>query len=255
MKIRVSLSFRLACLIAVGGFSADAAVPIAEYKFDEPGGVYATNTGSSSVTTPLEMLSNGAQNNNHGVGVADGGLDISTASGNYPGNAQHTTGGNVTPVDDNNLDSLVSFTLMGWMKRNAATVVGNQNVLLQKYNGSSTGFRLAGSESGPSQDYLRLFVDGSSVLSGNAYSNVNQWTFFAVTYDGSIAAKNVNFYIGRLSGNNSNAVLVSTDTLNEGTVADTSDFLTLGSLPGGTTRNFNGSLDVIRIFGSQTDNS
>jgi hypothetical protein len=246
-------------VIAWTAARADASKPIKEFLFDEPAGFNALNTGSSSTLAPaLEMIknTNGVENlnNSHGLGVAGGGLDQSFVDGSTSGQAQDTGGGNNFAINDTNVNNLASFTLMGWMKRDGASVVGNERRIVYKSNGTA-GFRLEGGESG-SQDYLRLWVDGSTVLSGNAYSSVNEWTYFAVTYDGTIATNNVNFYIGTLSGGNSNAVLVNTTTLNQGTTDNNGDLFAVGGIAGGNiSRSFDGSLDVIRVFGSHTDNS
>jgi hypothetical protein len=247
-------------LCLTGSMTASAMLPIAEYMFDEPGGVYATNTGTSSVTTPLEMFNNGVLADTHGPGFAKGGLDQRFVNGSTSGQAQLTTGGNTTTIDDNNLDAFVSFTLMGWMKSEtvdgANTVVGNERRLVGKWDFSSDGYMLEGGESGPSQNYLRLRVGGSSVVSGANWGDLNQWTFFAVTYDGSLGTNNVNFYKGTQPGGENNAALVSTTTLAAGTVVDNGNALVVGGRQGGNAaRSFDGIMDAVRIFGSQSDSS
>jgi hypothetical protein len=100
-------------------------------------------------------------------------------------------------------------------------------------------------------------------VSGPGYGNVNNWTFFAVTYDGSLVPgiENVKFYRGDFSGGESNAVLVSSHTLRDsnndpvnGSVGDDNQRLNIGQRPVGVGM-FDGWLDVLRIFGSKTDGS
>src|ERR1043166_6212321 len=113
MKNKLSFQFGfVACLMAASALSGTAATPIHQYYFEEPGSTFATNSGSSSVLIPLEMLKNGLWNDSHGPGVAGYGLDQRFVDGSTSGEAQHTTGQNAVTVDDNNLDNFVSFTLM-----------------------------------------------------------------------------------------------------------------------------------------------
>ena len=242
---------RTAIVVAIMArtLSAQAARPIDEFLFDEPAGFFATNSGSSSVIVPLEMLKNGSWHDSHGPGLANGGLDQSFADGSNAGSAQQTTLQNTFTIDDNNIDTLKSFTLMGWLKSDGVPSPGGN--LFLKHDGAN-GFGLNAGGGG-----LGLLVDGGAASSAAAYTTSDQWTFFAATYDGTIVANNVKFYKGTATGNFSNAVLVSTHTLNQGTVNDSGEALVLAGRGGGNTPfyTFDGVVDVMRIFGSKTDDS
>lgn len=153
------------------------------------------------------------------------------------------TGGVATQNDDPCIDELASFTLYGWLK--STDLLGNNAALIVNAN-TTDGFALSAANGSDSAD-IQLFIDGTSVeTTGNAYSDTDVWQFFAVTYDGTRANDNVSFY----KGTEENSVsLVSTHTLDKGTVNDETTGLCIGN-NAAQTAPFDGWIDSIRICGA-----
>jgi hypothetical protein len=154
------------------------------------------------------------------------------------------TGGRATQLYDEPVDGLLSLTLQGWFK--AESTVGSNARLFAK-QGSGTGFLFLA----PSGGTLSLEINGSSsTMSSAQFSEVGQWIFFAVTYDGSTSANNVKFYKATPTNG---VTLVETRTLNFGRVVTNSSPVTFANA-NGLQRPIDGLLDNLRIFGSKTDN-
>jgi len=103
-------------------------------------------------------------------------------------------------------------------------------------------------------DMLRLRVDAAGVVVsgvGTYPADGNELVFVAVSYDGTKTSSNVLFYRGTAATSLS---LVSTVTLNEGTVDTFPGRLAVGGRSGfNGPRTFHGIMDNVRIFGSKTD--
>jgi MYXO-CTERM domain-containing protein len=172
---------------------------------------------------------------------------MGSAGGNNFGRAQQ---GDLAAID-----ALKSFTLQGWINPQQ-TPGGSARIL----STSNAGFEFG---VGGSSDKLRLSINSSLSSSGplldssvnSNYGAVGQWTFFACTYDGTLTSNNVKFYVGTTSQGVS---LVSTGTLNAGTTPDDSSGLAIGNFTSPAAnqgRTYDGLIDNIRVFGSQTDNT
>lgn len=91
--------------------------------------------------------------------------------------------------DLDSIDGLLSITLTGWFKTDVAETLGEDVELFKtkklKFTSVNNG-------------HLKLFVDieldSDSVVSSKAdWNNVNSWTHFAVSYDGTSSVGNVKF--------------------------------------------------------------
>jgi hypothetical protein len=122
----------------------------------------------------------------------------------------------------------------------------------QLFNNTSSlaGFALADGGSGT----LILYVNGTGGFSSTSFtSGGDVWTFFAVSYDGTLTSNNLNFYRGTTT---TGVVQVgSAVTLNKGVVANDTNGLSIGNNNAAFNRPYDGLLDNMRIFGSSTDGS
>lgn len=219
---------------------AFAATPILEYKFN------GDTASTGSVTTALTLQNSavvGASGGSSGS-VGDGVLDLTAAlaMGNLAIPATNAPRASIAsrPTEVN---ALTSFTVQGWFKTDGSLIAGNANIFTVNGNMS-----LIATASGQ----ISLNVDGTSRQSATGGYNTNStWTFFAVTYDGTVSATpNVKFYVGNTTTGVTQ--LGTTATNDSGTVGGTSGILAIGNSAGGD-RGFDGLLDNIRLFGSKTD--
>jgi hypothetical protein len=227
-------------VFAAADLSARAAVMLVEANFNDSdglptlansgtlGGTFGTvNTVNYSSTTPPS---------NDGLG--------------YSGDFTSIPRPAVTLANNAGLQNLLSFTISGWILGYPVATSPQSPVIVDNRVGTS-GFSLQVVSANAAQQRLRLAVDGATVDSPNGSMTNTAWRFFAVTYDGSVAANNVRFYVG--DGTTLSQV-GSTLTLNQGAAAAHA-----GDLFIGRSRNANtataGYMDNVRIFGSQADNS
>jgi len=219
--------------------------PLVELLFNETG-TNASNTGRSGVPAVLFNSANVVTDLHSDVGLGlsgllgDRALDNTTATGMGSGG----TGGRATQPYDEAVDGLLSLTLQGWF-RVESTVGSNARFFAKQ--GSGTGFLFLA----PSGGTLSLEINGSSsTMSSAQFSEVGQWIFFAVTYDGSTTANNVKFYKGTPTNG---VTLIETRTLNLGRAATNSSGVSFANA-NGLQRPIDGLVDNLRIFGSKTDN-
>lgn len=229
------------------------ASPIIEYNFNDTG----TSTLSTGTDTAVMVLkdSAGTWSDLHSAS----GLGVSGESGDRAFDNTASTGmgsagiggrGDDYVGDDSAIDGLMSFTIQGWFKTDGVVIGGNCRVIENFY--SNKGFYIQASSG-----QLYLSVDSGAAGSGSSsdYNQINTWTFFAVTYDGTQSASNLNFYVGY---EGSQVQLVSTQTLDMGQVDDDVAALAIGNSrysAAAYSRPFDGYLDNMRIFGSKTDAS
>lgn len=232
-------------------FSAHTQIAIIEYKFNDSG---TTTVSTGSDTTALRLFaSNGTTATDYhgaagtGVSGAAGDLALNFTSATGMGNAGTGPVANQA-ADNNNIDALRSLTLSGWFKTESTTAIGNSARLFQNAS-SGNGFSLLASTSGNLQVSLGNGSSTNFVTTTNSYSATQSWVFFAVTYDGMVAANNVKFYVGSAS---SGVSLAQTFSYAGGLLGNDSLPLSVGneSVGGTNNRPFDGFLDNLRIFGA-----
>jgi len=231
--------------------TVQAQTAILEYKFNETG-TTAPSTGSDATAVTLRNSAGAATDLHSADGLGVSGVTGDRAFDNTASTSMGGSGGRADQADLAAIDTLTSFTLQGWFKTDGSTAIGggiSKAVVLHNTSGiavNAAGFELFGQ-----QGDLKLAVDDSNA-STSAYGDTQSWVFFAVTYDGTLASNNVKFYKG--SGT-STVTQLGTQTVNKGQVDSDTDGLGIGNESGSSNFPFDGFLDNIRIFGSQSDNS
>ncbi|AHF89078.1 anchor protein [Opitutaceae bacterium TAV5] len=236
----------LATLLQAANAQSD---PLFRWDFNNNTDVSTANHGTASGGA-ITMVAHGGTNTAYfsadGAGRSgqsgDHAFDLTSSTG-MGATAPNSTGpAGVIWSSDSSLQSLsglTSFTLTGWI--NPATTLNNAARIIS----SSTLTLMAGSA-----NQLALQVNGTSVYSSTAYTSVNSWMFFAVTYDSTTDIDNVVFYVGTdPAGTLSKA---GTATLDAGALNTFTGQLLLGnnSTSGDTTRPFQGMMDDIAIYGA-----
>jgi hypothetical protein len=218
--------------------SVASAAPILEYQFE-------TLASTGTDTTPVTLLSGAAQSA-AGTGVTGGlGLPMSPTDRAFSG----TTGSSraAQSADNDSIDGLVSFTLSGWYKTSA---------LGGRFLHNPSDFELI-----PGAGSLTLSVDSANASAGGAFPQNNEWSFFAITYDGTQTAGNVKYYAGYRTDAEAQAAgaasagvqLVATASRNAGPTNDNTGALLIGNRnnAGAFDRAYVGLLDNLRIDGSK----
>jgi hypothetical protein len=162
------------------------------------------------------------------------------------GRALHTLVNGTTASDYDSVDALSSFTISGWF--NAATVVNNNARFAENRDGSNNGWLLYAGAAGR----LYMQIDGVPAVPAPSasWSETNQWVFFAVSYDGSLTANNLQFYKGTTS--TPVTAVGSALTLNAAAVNGDAGFFVVGNSTtqgSGFIRPVDGLLDNIRLQG------
>jgi len=233
--------------LGIGGLTA---APIVEYSYNETG-TSVSNSGSAGGSSTLYNATHTATDlhSANGTGVSglsgDRAFDLTSSPG--VGSAgPYQKAGFISGID-----SLKSFTLTGWFNTGKnATIASGARLIDFTGETANDGFVLWSSVAGA----LTLNVNGnaSSSSSGNGtFGTENAWVFFAVTYDGTASTNNLKFYAGTTD---TDPILASTQTLNEGTVGSvgSSSPLVIGN-NFYTNRGFDGYMDNITVFGSKAD--
>jgi len=190
-------------------------------------GVLCSMVGASFVTAVAEII-----RAKKGV-TAVGNAQVDTAQSKF-GNASALfdgTGDYLTLVSDNNFGwGTGDFTIEGWFYKNAAS----QMVLFDQRTSSTS--QLSVYVESNAAGNLRLFVNGSYVLTSSNAMTTGVWTHIAITR----ASGTTRFFIN--------------GTVSTNTYADTNDYGTTKPLVIGATWNgstaFNGWIDEFRISNS-----
>ena len=119
-------------------------------------------------------------------------------------------------IIEDSLDNLWSFTVCGWLKTTSESLIGGNGCIFYR----SGQFEIY-APGAPNIGKLALKVPAMSgtntsdvtVLSGNVYNQPGEWIFYAVTYNGTLAADNVKFYIG---GEDTKITQAGSGTINAG---------------------------------------
>jgi hypothetical protein len=251
MKIQSLYKLAVLALVSTSSLlNLQSQTLLLEYEFNDSG---TTTTSTGSLPTVATMVNSGTTPTDlHGAagsGVSGQSWDLAFNNTASTGMGSAGTGGGVSVGDLDAVDGLSSFTLQGWF--NSSTAIGGVARLFEKNAGAGTsGFVL---RADTTAGQLVLQVDNIAVTSSAAFGATNEWTFFAVSYDGTLTTNNVNFYLG----DTTDAVsLVGTYTLNSGVVNANSVPIVLGnntSLTGFTNiRPYDGYLDNMRVYGETT---
>jgi len=150
------------------------------------------------------------------------------------------------------MEGLRSFTILGWVNPSSFKTGSGGNRIVFNLNYDHSGVDLVCLQDGR----LRLAVNEWPDRIKNDSSKklrIGQWTFFAVTYDGTKSKDNVCWYFGDVG---TPARLDRTTSYNRGPTGKESGKLTVGNYNEsiqrhGKDRQFRGRLGGIKIFGSR----
>ena len=244
-----SVRFIVAIVLILATDRLTAQTPLLKFSFDETGTV-VTNTGLVAANLTMKNLAPvPVATDLHGPsGSGVTGVAADTAFDNTAALTNGMRGGiAVSAATLPALAGLRSFTLTGWA-RGVSSPTPNLPRIIQWTSGGNNGFQLGYGTT------LTLYVNGFPVSSGGlsyeAMTNANDWTFFAVSWDGTLGASNVKFYRG------TSAALAAPVTLSlpQTIVTNTTAPFCVGN-SSDQNRVLDGWLDDIRVYGSTSDSS
>jgi hypothetical protein len=151
------------------------------------------------------------------------------------------------------LEGLQSFTICGWLAPSSLQTGSGGNRIAFNLNYNRSGFDLVHLDDGRMRLAVNQWPDGVRNDSAPGKLKVGEWTFFAVTYDGTREKDNVYWYFGAPG---SPAILDKKTSYSAGPTGSDSGPLTVGNYNQtihrhGTDRQFRGYLNGIQILGSQ----
>lgn len=239
-----------------------AATLLLDYNFDGSSSSTASNAGSvTGAGLTYHNNANSVVNLYSAAGTGVSGATNDTALNNASAGAMGTAGNNPagasTLAGTANVGTLGSFTITGWYN---ASIRPDNNAKLIELSGTHTIALLI--EAGQSGQRLALNYDGALVANSfqqPGFSAIGSWVFFAVSYDGTTATNNLNFYYGTTS---SAVILAGSRSLSTGLTGD----LNLGSSvsvgvgngvynSGGANRPFDGLMDDTSLYGGAAGSS
>jgi len=155
------------------------------------------------------------------------------------------------PIED--LEGLQSFSILGWANPSSLKIGSGGNRIAFNLNYNRSGFDLVCLQDGRLRLAINEWPDRVSNDSSAEKLRIGQWTFFAVTYDGTRARDNVCWYFGDADRP---AELDRVTTYSRGPTGKGSGPLTIGNYNEtiqhhGQDRQFRGRLRCIEIFGSR----
>jgi PKD repeat protein len=153
---------------------------------------------------------------------------------------------------------LRSFTIMGWLKPESLEVGSGGNRILFCLNQSHSGIDLVCQSDGRLRLAVNEWPDSIHNDSSSGKLQVNQWTFFAVTYDGTRASENVSWYFSPPGDVPGPAALAfdRTTSYHAGPVGTDIGPFAIGNfnetmLGYGMDRQFRGEIRALQLFGSR----
>ncbi len=217
---------------------------VGEFRFNGDftnGSLDADAQNSGYLSTPAVMQNgSGTPTNLHSADA----LGVSGQSGDRAFDNRATPGmgsaggGKAVIANRTWFRDLQAFTLQGWFKTDGAQSIGNNASLIEQSDANG-GWSLRSTSTGK----LTLSMsDGSTtktVTSNQSYSQQNQWTFFAVTFDKRPSSNEVSFYVGTDSAT---VTLVNQASVS---LSNTSDTVTAPVMIGA---GFDGLIDNVRLF-------
>jgi hypothetical protein len=247
-RLMVALLLVLVMSLTPAKCGAAVPTPIINVGFNEGSGAVAANSGSAggelTLTTPIPTWSS-----NVPVGVGGrSSVDFGTTYANYcvesPANYAQLTG-------------LVKFTVAGWVNCRNSTEGSGGNRLVTWINHGGEGVDVVYKSDGSVQVGIDQWPDGSPPRSTagkiptDPAAGVDNWRFFAVTYDSTLASGHVKFYFG------SSAEIATFDVAKDysrGPVGTSISRLCIGHFNVATRstaldRMFRGLIDEVKVFG------
>lgn len=235
----------------------DACGQIFSWDFNEGSGNASENHGSAG---PATLSLRNPEGMPDSFFTADGGgasgqpgdraFDLSSATGMGANDPTYQGPAGIVPPSEPGLTALsglTSFTITGWFKP-ASQLAGAARIVVTSLFNLQTG--------GTNRILLSL-DDGSGkpvhLSSGENYSYVDSWMFFAVTYDGSNVGDNVHFYIGIPSSGRLEPA--GSGRIDSGPLGSVVGGLVVGNNSIKGIRPFQGLIDDLSIYGSPTDSS
>ncbi|MBE0535747.1 MAG: hypothetical protein IH624_08750 [Phycisphaerae bacterium] len=228
-------------------YGAGILEPIIELGFNEGAGNVTANQGSAggtlTLSTPVPMWST-----NVPPGGGAGSLDFGTTIGNYSIES---------PANYAALTGLTKFTVTGWANcRDSAEGPGG-NRLVTWINHGGEGVDVVYKSDGSVQVGINQWPDNVPARSNggkittNAAAPADNWRFFAVTYDSTLANGHVKFYFGSV---NTPAQFDVARDYARGPVGTNINRLCIGHFnvatrPGAQDRMFRGLIDDVKVFG------
>ncbi len=242
----------------IGNPAASPTTPLLSYFFDGSGASVVATGSAAAVGNPRLLFTDNSgapADLRGGPGSGVSGAASDRAFDNTFSSGIVTASGASNATDFNAIDALSAFTLSGWFRlpSTATESIGRQDALIENGTISASdqpgGYRLRGGPAANSGTLeLRINRD-RSIESSRAYTEIGEYVFFAVSYDGTKTTDNVKFYKGTVGGA---VTLVDTLTLDAGPVLQENIPLSIGvtKTSGLTLNPFNGQLDEIRIDGA-----
>ncbi len=151
------------------------------------------------------------------------------------------------------LEGMSSFTICGWLAPSSLRTGSGGNRIAFNLNYNRSGFDLVHLDDGRLRLAVNEWPDGVRTDSSSGKLRPGEWTFFAVSYDGTRDSDNMCWYFG---GPDRVAELDRKRSYAAGSTGTDSGPLTIGNYNQtihrhGTDRQFRGYLHGVQIFGSQ----
>ncbi len=160
------------------------------------------------------------------------------------GSIYYANNGYVDQALDNSGNGLAKFTVCGWFK--AESLMNQTGISLIRRVYVDAANNTLGIRTADTFGRFKLTVNNISETNVNWFNTEKLWTFFAVTYDGTITADNVQWYRGTDDGTLHANYPVS--TLNAGAMLPSGQPLIIGNGLIDGTETFDGAIDEIKIF-------
>ena len=250
--------------LALAGMSPIAGAtptPIVEYQFNSTIGdgtvtpVTAGTVAAGNATVPnLTMFGDDGATATSRIGsTGPSGLAGDTALLNATTSASKSISKFVGDIAQ--LDNLKSFTVTFWMKGANISTASDRVFVYGGADGGNSGSIEAEANPGGTNNF-NIKVSNSAQAGGGLYTP-NQWSFVAITYDGSAGAgalNNLLAYAGSPSSFNQSPVFTTTNTT--GTLPNpTAQQLLVGNRSSDLARPLGYLFDDLTIYGSKTDSS
>jgi len=223
--------------------------PVIAVRFEEGTGTNVANTGLAGGTLTLSTpVPTWANNVPLGLGSASS-VDFGTTTGNYYVES---------PTNYPQLTGLTKFTIAGWINNRSSTIGGGGNRIVAWNSPNSDGVDLVYQSDGSLQVGINQWPDNvparssAAKITTDADAGADNWRFFAVTYDSTLASGQVKFYFG---SNADEATLDVATTYARGAVGSNIRPLVIGHFNNVSRataslwdRMFRGLIDEVQVF-------